>query len=460
MAYSEAAEKGGGELDVLAVPMAAIANEDVVLLETRTTEFVRELRKEFGNATEELAPIRPLELASLEAGTELRVIDGFYRLEALRKLGYSKVSATVEQLTLEQLIDRRLARANEHRHAEVGRVVKLAEQAWGLTEWSGKLSLLNATLLQVGSKTGKSLKLDGTTTKNVRKWLDQKVELWGARPAALCKNLKLAEDLPTDFLDQVASNPTKRGKSDNLSPSHLQAISKVFGNDQPDQQRTVFEAARAYRLSVGETSLLANILAEGGVTPREAVLMIRASEEAFTSPDSAKTEFLGKTAVRHVSTMAAEKSLDRSPIIGVTKFSREDSSPARKREQFIRITNLEDVNRYTKDLVAKHGIKPNSLEINNSYSEINGSIKFNGPFLTEVLNDLLIGYGAMPPPKLEQFGTQLDYVYEASSSELERAMLKLEVELIRLRGNGIVVFDDVGDRRVFVAPMLIRDNRK
>lgn len=460
MAYSEAAEKGGGELEALAVPMAAIAGEDVVLLETRIAEFVRGLRDEFGNTTEGPAPIRPLELARIETGAELQAIDGFYRLEALRKLGYTQVLATVEQLSPEQLIDRRLARVHEHRHVEVGRVVRLAEQAWRLSEWSGRLSLLNATLLQVGSKTGKALKLDGTTTKEVREWLDQKVELWGVRPAALCKNLMLAEDLPADFIDHVASNPTKRGKSDNLSPSHLRAISKVFGSNQPDQQRTVFEAARAYRLSVDETSLLASILAEDGLTARQAVQMIRANEEAFTSLDSATAEPVGKMVLRSASGKAAEKNLEGSPIIGVTKFLSVDFSPVRKREQFIRITNLEDVNQYTKELVAKYGIKPNSLEINNSYSEINGSIKFYGPFLTEVLNNLLISYGAMPPPKLEQFGTHLDYAYEADPHEFERAMLKLKVELIRLRGNGILVFDDVGDQRVFVAPMLIRDNRK
>lgn len=455
MAYSEATERGGGETGPIMVRLDAIHLEQLVLFDGTFKDVLSIATTANGSPSQ----IAPVELAVVEGRADLQVIDGQYRLAAMRQTGFSEARARVETLTVEELIDRQLTNVSTHDNIEVGRVVGLAAKAWSLTSWGANDVSFKQALTYKGNRlSAEKLGLDPSRVEGLKEWVDTKTALWGIGSKPLKEMLMAAEKALPEVIRQTGYNNTRQRQSGGFLLGHLSAIVDKYGHDMPAQQKVLYLVVRDNGLSVEQTKLLVGYWSGGELSLKEAMEMAGVNIE---QPKRQKPQ--KSVAKEEASAVGSEPEVAKGPLEiiehSIIKVPASDERSEDLEKAMVRIINLDEVNEYTKRFAGEHNFKPNMLEIFGAKAVINGKIDLIGPIQTRMLNSLLLTYGTMPPPRLEEIRTMFNDIGTYNYKEQDIRKRKLVLELVRLRGNGIVAFDELGDQRVFLAPMLIKDRR-
>lgn len=425
----------------------------------------------------------PIKLARVDGnGRQLLVVDGFYRLSALHEQQRDSVNATVRDMTIEEVVDARIADTMWHTPAELGRVMQGVRTAWACTEWADVVPVAAAATLADTLSSGQKLGMQIDQVLDIRRWFSEKEQAWGLKLATINRTLRAIEGVAPDIVE--SAKIVKGRMAGVLTAAHLSQIRKQVPAGDYDQQRQVAQLLQRYPVPVSMLPHFFKRLRDAEGTPEEVAAVVwqeaqrrqeegnrrgvvsrqeRATAARSNRPTATRAVL---EAARRVDgednpTEAHQEPLQATHTFGAVKFDMAEYWFLRKREGVIRIYNLEEINRLSEINARQFGVELNELEVT-----VGGRTILNGDEVIapesiqmEALNTLLVSYMCEPMPSIKDLYDTYGFARECWGDELGVRIHKLHKILTHWRFQGLVAYDPTTARGAGLMPILIRDRR-
>jgi len=241
------------------VPIDRVDHTDVPVDEAKLQSLVEDFDKQktAHGGTGQKSPAR---VGYVPAETSFRIIDGFHRYTTIRLLGEGAIYATVEQLSLDDLLDERIRNANMHDNIRFARTAEWMGDSWAINPLSERMPITSAfTLAHFGNYTGaRKFDLSKEERDACIDWAQSKAKAWGTTVASLYQTLKIALTVAPDLIHDVRpSKAVVASSALRITPSTASILSSRLSN-RFDHQRLVAEEASARSLTGGEIAKLSD----------------------------------------------------------------------------------------------------------------------------------------------------------------------------------------------------------
>jgi hypothetical protein len=237
-----------GERDGLVeamVPAHLIDHEEVPVNHDHVTQLAASMRSEAalrGGGGQ----IIPALVGHVPDQPLLKIMDGFHRDAAIMiNAGPDpeeppEIFCTIRlNCTMEDIWDFRILTATTQETVSFARVVEWIGKAWAATQWSEKISAVQAFSLTRTDSSGKILGLTANEVKGIKAWVQDKSDKWRMTASSIHTDLSTAEDADPELVKQVRPRESGR-KLEQVTPLHLRIIAKAL----PDQYELQNIAAR------------------------------------------------------------------------------------------------------------------------------------------------------------------------------------------------------------------------
>ena len=216
--------------DIVMVPLEKLV-EDVPVNENHVRNLAENIKQE-GQAT-------PL----LVWAQENRVIDGFHRVRAMKRIGLKEAVCILYSCDDEQFWRLRILSAASHHTVHYSRVVQWIRMAFNKTKWGQMISADEA--LRVG-KRGAALrqKMTPADRNELTQWLEEKSREWNMPIARLVRYIQLARRVQVPGLIALVRDDREAGA---FTQRKLEAI--VTKLSRADLQQAVSQKARVEKLT-------------------------------------------------------------------------------------------------------------------------------------------------------------------------------------------------------------------
>jgi hypothetical protein len=223
--------------EVKTVPIYHIKPEAVLIDRSELLELEEWALESSPSTTIQPEIFEPVRLAALEGENGLRVIDGFYRLQAMRNFSIKKVQATVEPMSYAALLDQRMCLAKDHPSLKFGRVSKWVKEAWRLSPLANRQNI-NATEAFAMAYSGKNLyQLEPTVADQIKLWVKEKSEKWGFQVGNIYHYLSVDDALSPQVASMVRTGVLRTENSGLLNFTQAEAIAHHLTIDKKHQAR-------------------------------------------------------------------------------------------------------------------------------------------------------------------------------------------------------------------------------
>jgi hypothetical protein len=440
-------------------PLSLISAQEVVLHPDHLHNIVDSYQS---GSNEEAAAAAPLQLARVPGRDQLLVVDGYYRLAALWHQKADHAVATVADLSMEEVLDKRMFSASSHRFAEVARLLDISQEAWQQTPWASKLTHYQALGLAKNVSKGTRLPISGQEAADIKAWVNQKSGLWGVKPASLLKMNVVANTAAPELLQMTRIN--RHGRSEYcFSLVHLEVITKGF----PGRylaQHLLADAAQEYRLGTAQLTSLVKQHAEDQTIPLKHLIdtILRQRQEATATQ-------IGQSALEVVEELEVSEEPEEfeEQVVVEAPQPDEEAAPSKelisgntvyrvgdweqRREKLMRIINRGKLNRRTEALARDYKYSLNRLDVEaDGRSLFNGTISISKGVDMEVVNALLADY-LYKPTTLANFCQKYQLI-----SDPERVHESLK----HLKVNDLVFYNPALGTLVGLKPLIIKDKRR
>ncbi len=253
----------GGFL-VATVPMNQIAKHDFPMNPEHSSSLAAQMRERaelMGGSGQR----DPVDLTTVIGRSGLHITDGFHRHGGLEENGEEYIHAVLTpNITPEKLIDEQIA-ATRRNEVEMSRVVELAQKAWDMTPWAGKLDVLDAFTMIANRSPGKAYELTAAEREGIAVWMSGKNQIWGLSAKRVLEHLKAAEELDPYVTSLVRSLGDKGDLG--FTPAAAVKIQDMFSDtfdgeaiyDQ-DHVALIAQTANRLKLTLRQTLTLGQML--------------------------------------------------------------------------------------------------------------------------------------------------------------------------------------------------------
>ena len=251
----------GGLIEAF-VPISLVYQEDVPVDKAHVRELADSISKEAKNSSR-TGQLSPVLLAEVPDFNMFPIIDGFHRVPALEMVGQTEVFATIRpNSTWEEIIDLRILAAITHKSVKFSRLIEWVEEAWKRSQWSDRVSAIQAfTIGYEGFKSkGKKLDIDEEEVEEIKRWTQEKSEQWHISTATVYSHLAVAR-LADPTLVKEARERKSGHVLEAVTPAHLGVIVKALPY-RFDMQRLAAETAKENALTIPRTRALAFTIAK------------------------------------------------------------------------------------------------------------------------------------------------------------------------------------------------------
>ena len=251
----------GGLIEAF-VPISLVYQEDVPVDKAHVRELADSISKEAKNSSR-TGQLSPVLLAEVPDFNMFPIIDGFHRVPALEMVGQTEVFATIRpNSTWEEIIDLRILAAITHKSVKFSRLIEWVEEAWKRSQWSDRVSAIQAfTIGYEGFKSkGKKLDIDEEEVEEIKRWTQEKSEQWHISTATVYSHLAVAR-LADPALVKEARERKSGHVLEAVTPAHLGVIVKALPY-RFDMQRLAAETAKENALTIPRTRALAFTIAK------------------------------------------------------------------------------------------------------------------------------------------------------------------------------------------------------
>lgn len=244
------------------VPLELIYTADVPVDASRVDELRREIKAEKEKTGRRTGQIEPVLLGHVVDLSELPIMDGFHRTSGSKRDNEPVVLGTIRpNTTWDEIIKHRILNAQEHDSVKFARTVSWVHQAWDMTEWSKRITTMQAFNLGVDEKsTGKKLGLSPEEVEEIREWVNDKSDQWKTSLSTILSNLTIARLADPELVKQTRDKKSQKQLT-TISPRHLNAIAKGLPRDY-ERQGLVADFAVENNLSVHQTAQVVARVAE------------------------------------------------------------------------------------------------------------------------------------------------------------------------------------------------------
>lgn len=160
----------------------------------------------------------------------MRIIDGFHRTEAARRLGWTAIPCHVIDCSEDAFWDARIQSARQHHAIESDRLTAWMVESWKQTPWGESLSMLEQAWTIIKRKElGYVRKPVVDERKSIIDWFKEKAHRWGIPeyeiidkirgiPSPLIRNRDIAADcdLPLEKVSLVLRAPDRGSNADEV----------------------------------------------------------------------------------------------------------------------------------------------------------------------------------------------------------------------------------------------------
>lgn len=254
-----------GELVDAWVPTGIILQTDVPVDQEHVSELTDSMQKEEADHGVRQGQLSPVLLAQMPGEDKFIIIDGFHRVASASNTNKHEVYATIKQVkSWEEIIDLRIITANTHKSVAFSRIITWVEEAWAMTEWSKKISPLQAFSLSVSKSKnpGKHLGITVEEMDQIRAWTREKCTKWRTTIGIVKQHLGIAKDASPKLITEA--RPRKSGHElPYITPRHLGVIARELpGESNYAYQEAAAEYVTKNNLSKEQTAKVVEILAD------------------------------------------------------------------------------------------------------------------------------------------------------------------------------------------------------
>lgn len=210
------------------------------------------------------------------------IIDGFHRVEALRRLGCTDARCRLISCSDEEFRDARITSAVLHKGVEFSRVALWTQEIFAATPWGDRLKASDAFKLATATpykNVYRKIVAENNLSKNEAReivdWARQKGEVWGIGLSQIHYYLTIAERTTPEIVSLVRDGAeTKRGQisqSGVLTRQVVAAIAKHIP-DHTDQRDVAGKIAREGLDNRSARNLIVDFSSRRDPVEREAIL--------------------------------------------------------------------------------------------------------------------------------------------------------------------------------------------
>ena len=248
-----------GNLVECYVDIDLINTEDVAVSRSHVKALADSITDERQRNKTEKGQLTAILLGLVEGEQQLSIIDGFHRTAALKVAGDPTVYATIRPSTREDVIDLRILTARTHKAVQFARIVEWVTESWGRTEWSKKISPVQAFTLYQQLGNGRNLGVSEEIPE-IRSWVEHKCDQWQV-PATTIRSILAIAVVADPVLVQEARHQNSGRTLEYITPGHLSVIALGLPN-KFDVQRFVAETTKQHNLRIPQSRYLVSLLSK------------------------------------------------------------------------------------------------------------------------------------------------------------------------------------------------------
>lgn len=241
------------------VPLWMIDIEDVPV-NFQNIQILRQQMHEEAHMHGTSGQLRPVFLGIVEGRAKLPIIDGYHRTTIFAEEQRPDIFATLQSVTEEELLDKRIQNTTTHDALQFSRATKWVRQSWALNPYSDRITETQAFVLgRVKASTGKRLGLEPEEVTEIMEWVDAKSMLWGIEPMTVYAYLHTDDNVDQSLVHNSRPNSAQAEGPRSLPHSSLQRIGKQLPG-RTELQLVVADVIIDHRLGgSGITAILKDI---------------------------------------------------------------------------------------------------------------------------------------------------------------------------------------------------------
>lgn len=256
-------ERDGGLIDAW-VPSDLILQTDVPVDQEHVTEITDSMQEQQAECGVRQGQLSPVLIAQMPGQEQFIIIDGFHRVASASKTAKPEVFATIKQVeSWEEIVDLRIITANTHKAVAFSRIITWVEESWSMTEWSKKLSPLQAFSLSASKSKnpGKHLGVTSEEMEQIRAWTTEKCTKWRTSNSIVMQHLGIAKDASPKLI--IEARPRKSGHElPYITPQHLGVIARELpGKPNYEFQEAAAQYVTENNLSKEQTKKVVEVFA-------------------------------------------------------------------------------------------------------------------------------------------------------------------------------------------------------
>jgi hypothetical protein len=256
------------------VPFSLIEGEGVAVNEAHAGDLGQQMVSTAEKRGRGSGQDNPITLGYIQGEPSLKIIDGFHRFTSLQEQQHKEIFSVVLETDWDELYDKRISTAKDHRHVRFSRVVQWMREVWGYSELAKVMTLEQAALLYRFDTNGEKLGIPDEDVSSAKTWVAQKEKNWGMSVMTIHSYLKVAEHVDPELV-----HSTREKTDSNSMKAPTQSMLKVFADEIPDMfeyQHIIARTAIARNLKTPEIRAVCQ-LARG--------LTVESAEDAVSKID-------------------------------------------------------------------------------------------------------------------------------------------------------------------------------